>query len=431
MQVRICVKNFGCSSNLADGEVLAGCLAEGGYEIVSSMSEAELVVVNTCAVKGPTENRMLEILRRVPRNKKLVVAGCLPLINLDRIKSEICFDGLTGPAAGLKIVDVVKDVSRGKKIIALKEAQKNLPSLLLPRVQTSSVISIIPISYGCLGSCAYCCVSQARGSLRSHNIDEIASKVTKDVGEGFQEFWLTSQDTACYGRDKESNLVELLRVLSEIEGDFKIRLGMMTPNAALDILPDLVKVFQNSHFFKFVHLPLQSGDDEVLRKMLRLYSADDFRRLVSAFRSECTDLTLSTDVICGFPGESSKAFGETIALIEETKPDIVNVSKFFPRPRTKAARLRKDFVSMSEIRDRSRIVADNVRKLALSRNLRWLGWSGEVLIDERGKIPCSWIGRNFAYKPIVVKSASDILGQKLPVRIVEAFPTYLRGKLVS
>lgn len=429
--VRICVRSFGCSSSFADGGVLAGCLAEVGHEIVNSVSEAELVIVNTCAVKGPTENRMIEILNKVPRNKKLIVAGCLPLISFNRIRSETRFDGVTGPAAGRRIVEVVERVSRGEEVIELEETKRNLPKLGLPRVQTNPVVSVIPISYGCLGSCAYCCVNQARGSLRSHEIDEIVMRIKRDITEGFQEFWLTSQDTACYGKDKRTNLVELLWALSGLRGDFRIRVGMMTPNSLFDILEGLIDVFQSYHIFKFIHLPIQSGDDEILGRMRRSYSANDFREIVTVFRARHKCLTLATDIICGFPGETSGAFKHTVEIIEEMKPDIVNVSKFFPRPQTLAATMQNDFVPISETKRRSRDVAEKAKELALAKNLQWVDWQGEILVDEKGKMSCSWIGRNFAYKPVVIKSVTNLLGKKLRVEIVEAFPTYLKGKIIN
>jgi len=174
--MQVFVKSFGCSTNLADGEILAGCLAKAGHEQVNDVSVADVIIYNTCAVKGPTENRMIEVLKRVPKNKKLIVAGCLPLINFERLRSQVRFDGIVGPAAGEKIVEVVEHVMNGERIIALKEATNAKPSLNLPRLQFNPAISIVPISYGCLGSCTYCCVVFARGHLRSYSIQEIIER---------------------------------------------------------------------------------------------------------------------------------------------------------------------------------------------------------------------------------------------------------------
>ena len=238
--MRVLVKSYGCSANLADGAVLAGCLARAGYELVSSVSSADVIVLNTCAVKGPTENRMVEVSKRIPQQKKLIVAGCLPLINFERLQQEVSFSGAVGPAAGERIVEVVKRVSNGEKVIALEKVLNDLPRLSLPRVQSSPVMSTVPVSYGCLGSCAYCCVILARGRLRSYGIRDIVERVREDVTQGLQEFWITSQDTACYGRDKGTNLVALLRALCSIDENFRVRVGMMTPNNVLDMLDELV-----------------------------------------------------------------------------------------------------------------------------------------------------------------------------------------------
>ncbi|MEM3536837.1 MAG: tRNA (N(6)-L-threonylcarbamoyladenosine(37)-C(2))-methylthiotransferase, partial [Candidatus Bathyarchaeia archaeon] len=422
--------SFGCSTNLADGEVLAGCLAEAGYELVDSVSAADLVIYNTCAVKGPTENRMIEVLKRVPRNKKVIVSGCLPLINFERLNKEVHFDGVVGPAAGDSIVNIVKRVLDSERVIALTKAVDAKPSLSLPRLRLNPVIGIIPINYGCLGSCAYCCVVFARGHLRSYGIAEIVERVKEDLSMGVREFWLTSQDTACYGKDIGENLAELLRAVCSIEGDFMVRVGMMTPNTAADLLSDLVEAFNNEKVFKFLHLPVQSGDNRILELMRRFYSVDEFKKIVEAFRAKHPSITIATDVICGFPGETTEAFEKTLRLVGEVKPDIVNVSKFFARPRTAAAKMR-DSVPFPEIKRRSSVVAALARKIAYGRNQSWVGWTGEILVDEVGKVSGSWIGRNFAYKPVVVRSADNVFGKTLRVKVTKAFSTHLEGEIIE
>jgi len=427
--MQVFVKSFGCSTNLADGEVLAGCLAEAGYKLVNSVTSADVIIYNTCAVKGPTENRIIEILKRVPANKKVIVAGCLPLINFERLCKEVRFDGVVGPAAGDGIIEIVKRVLNGERVVALEGAVNAKPSLNLPRLRLNPVISIIPVNYGCLGTCAYCCVVFARGHLRSYGIQEIVERVKKDLAMGVQEFWITSQDTACYGRDRGMNLAELLNALCDVEGSFRVRVGMMTPNMVLDILGDLIQAFKNEKIFKFIHLPVQSGDDQILERMRRFYSVEGFKRIVNAFRASFPEMTLATDVICGFPGEDEEAFEKTLQLIGEVKPDIVNVSKFFARPRTAVAEMQEDFVPFQEIKRRSSFVARLAREVAFEKNQRWVGWTGEIFVDEVGKISGSWVGRNFAYKPITIRDAADLLGKTLRVKVVGGFPTYLEGNI--
>ena len=428
--MRVLVESYGCSTNLADGEVLAGCLSQAGFDLAQSIPEADVVVYNCCAVKGPTENRMIELLKRVPREKKVVVAGCLPLTSFDRLQRDVRFDAAVGPAAGLGIVDVVKRVLAGEKVVALEGALCAKPVLSLPRLTKNPVVSLVPVGYGCLGSCAYCCVVFARGRLRSYSIEEIVEKVKCDLASGSGEFWFTSQDMACYGRDVGTNLAALLRSVCAIPGDFWIRVGMMTPNFALDMLNELVEAFRCEKVFKFLHLPVQSGDDEVLKRMRRCYTVQDFRKVVSAFRAAFPEVTLATDVICGFPGETKNAFDNTLRLISEVKPDIVNVSKFFGRPGTAAAEM-TNVVEQAEIKRRSTEAAKLAKEISLDRNQRWTKWTGEILVDEKGKVPGSWIGRNFAYKPVIVKSTSALLGKTLKVNVAKAFPTYLEGTVVE
>ncbi len=428
--LRIHIKSYGCSTNLADGEVLAGCLSEAGYELTDSTEEADVVVVNCCSVKGPTENRMIDLIKRVPQDKKVVVAGCLPLTSFGRLQRDSRFDGVVGPAAGAGIVDVVERVLAGEKVVALDNALRAKPSFGLPRLPRNRVVSLVPVSYGCLGACAYCCVVFARGRLRSHGLEEIVDRIKCDLSLGVKEFWLTSQDMGCYGRDFGMNLAALLRAVSSVPWDFRVRVGMMTPNFVLDMLPELVGAFDDAKVFKFLHLPVQSGDDGVLQGMKRCYTVKDFEAIVDAFRARFPNVTLATDVIVGFPGESKQAFERTLDLIRRVKPDIVNVSKFFARPGTAAASMMEGVVAAAEIKRRSASAARLVRQLSLERNQRWVDWSGEILVDEKGKRDGWWVGRNFAYKPVVVKSRENLFGRVLKAKTVNAFNTHLEATVV-
>jgi threonylcarbamoyladenosine tRNA methylthiotransferase CDKAL1 len=423
---RVHVKSFGCSANLADGEVIAGCLSKCGFDIVENPQDAEILLYNTCAVKTPTENRIISILRRVPRGKRLVVTGCLPLINFERLKNEVDFDAVTGPAPGAKIAEVMRRIDGEEKVVSLEEVSE--PSLCLPRIPVNKIVSVVPINYGCLGSCSYCCVHLARGHLRSNPVHEIVERVKKDLDAGVKEVWLTSQDTACYGKDIGTNLAELLKRVCEIDGEFFIRVGMMTPNQILKIFDEVVDAYKDGKVFKFLHLPIQSGSDEVLEFMNRRYTVNDFVEVVNAFRAEIPRLTLSTDVICGYPRESRKAFECTKKLISEVKPDIVNVSKFFARPNTPAENLKP--LPPNEVKRRSKEMDELSKKISAEKNSAWINWEGTTLFDERGKGE-SCMGRNFAYKPIVVKASESLLGKFVQVQVVKAFRTFLEAEIAE
>jgi MiaB-like tRNA modifying enzyme len=414
---------------MADGEVLAGCLAQAGFQLAASEAEADVLIYNTCAVKGPTENRIIYVVKHAPKGKKLIVAGCLPLISFERLRREVRFDGAVGPSFGKEIVDAVTRVAAGEKVVDLDGLNKK-PKLCLPRIKSNPFVSVVPISYGCLGSCAYCCVVFARGRLRSYSVKEVADRVQSDVADGAREVWVTSQDTACYGRDLHSNLAELLQALDGLSGDFKVRVGMMTPNMVTDMKDRLIDAFKSDKVFKFLHLPVQSGDDKTLKRMRRFYTTEEFKGIVNSFRTQFPTLTLATDVIVGFPGETMQAFEKTLKLLEEVKPDVTNVSKFFARPKTAAAQMKDGMVERDEIKRRSTLAAGLAKQISLEQNKRWVGWVGEVLVDEKGKVEGSWVGRNFAYKPVVIKSSDNLLGKRVRVKVVEASITYLNGVYV-
>jgi threonylcarbamoyladenosine tRNA methylthiotransferase CDKAL1 len=248
------------------------------------------------------------------------------------------------------------------------------------------------------------------------------------VQKGAREFWLTSQDTGTYRLDIGTNLANLLRDCCEVNGKFFIRVGMMNPNHVTSMLSELIDAYGDSKVYKFLHLPVQSGDDEVLRRMNRKYAVEEFKSITKEFRKEFPRLTVSTDIICGFPGETSDAFMKTLQLIREIQPDIVNISKFFARPGTPAEKMKP--VDVTEIKVRSRTLTKLVRRISLEKNRAWMNWAGKVLIDEKGSEQ-SWISRNFAYKPIVVKDSRNLLGRLLNVKVVKTFSTYLEAKITE
>ncbi len=412
---------------------MTGCLIRAGYKMTETAKDADVLVCNTCAVKTPTENHMIKILKKAgaANGKRLVVAGCLPLVNYDRVRDEVDFDGILPPAAGDAIVETVDRVLRRERVVLLEKNLGGKPNLDLPRVSTNPVISIVPIAQGCLGSCTYCCVVLARGRLQSCTPSEITRRVRLDVDAGAKEVWLTAQDTACYGKDIGLNLADLIKEVCEIETEFFIRVGMMTPNFALNVLPDLVDAFKNHRVFRFLHLPVQSGDEEVLKSMNRFYTVNDFKRVAATFRKAIPDLTLATDVIVGFPGESAEAFERTMQLITDVKPDVINISRFFARPNTAAERMTPK-IAQNEIVERSKKMTALVRRITAEKNKAWINWKGRILVDEVGKQPESFIGRNFAYKPIVVKSSDhSLLGKSISVQVKRAFRTYSEAEIVN
>jgi len=427
--MKIAIKTYGCSANTADTETITGILTTQGHQITTD-NNADIIIFNTCGVKGPTENRIINAIKQTPKTKKTIIIGCLPKINIERLKHETQYNAIAGPAIGEDIIEIINQVTNGKKITKLQQHQKK-PQLTLPKTNTNPVIRIIQINLGCLGSCSYCAVVLARGKLQSYNIPEIIQRVKTDIANGPCELWITSQDTAAYGRDIGKNLAELLQEICKVEGDFKIRVGMMTPNLIKDIQPELIEAYKNPKIFKFLHLPIQSGDNQILKKMHRFYTTEEFKNTITTFRNAFPNLTLSTDIIVGFPGETPQAFENTLQLLKEIKPDITNISKFFARPKTLAAEIKKDKIPPEEIKQRSTITATLTKQLSLEKNKQWEKWNGEIFIDEPGKIKGTWIGRNFAYKPIVIKNTQNIIGKTLHIQVTKTTETYLIGEQLN
>jgi MiaB-like tRNA modifying enzyme len=328
---------------------------------------------------------------------------------------------LLGPDSIEKIVDVAHATIKGEKVSFLTDLRK--PKLCLPRISKNSVIHITQISMGCKSNCAYCEVKLAKGGLFSYPIYLVIKDVEEGLEKGCKEFWICSQDNACYGFDTGNRLPELLNKITEIKGNFFIRVGMMNPLHTMQILDELIESYKNDKIFKFLHLPIESGSDKVLKIMRRGYEVKDFVHCIKKFRGKIPSLALSTDIIVGHPGEEEKDFKETIKTIKKIKPDVVNLSKFGARPRTASAKMEQ--IDSKIINERSKILHNLVRKISLENNKKWLNWEGEILIDEIHK---NFIeGRNFAYKPIIIKEKND-LGKILNVKIVEAKENFLIGK---
>lgn len=421
--MKVYMESYGCSANQADGEMMLGLLKKDGFNIVDSPNESDINIINTCIVKSPTENKMRYRIKQLSIPKKhLIVAGCMPKTEryiIEKISPNV---SLIGPDSIGMISDVVKKTLSGKKVIHTRDLKK--PKICLPRVRKNPIIDICEISTGCLSACSFCEVKFAKGKLFSYPIDLIINEIKTGLNEGCKEIWITSQDCGCWGRDQNLTLPKLIHKISGIEGKFFIRIGMMNPTHVKNIVDDLIDSYKSPKIFKFLHLPVQSGSDRVLKRMSRDYRVNNFRKIVKKFRKEFPFLTLSTDIIVGFPGETEKDFQDTVDLIKDVKPDIVNISKFGARPGTKAKKMEQ--LSVKIINNRSKKLSKIVKRIQLKKNENWIGWEGNVLIDEtRYK---NVIGRNFAYKPVILKNAKP--GEFKRVKIKSVSSTSLFAEIL-
>ena len=384
------LENYGCTLNQAQGEMIASSLISQGNSLVDDINEADSVLISTCIVIDHTEKKML---KRIDEFKKLgknvLVSGCLTHYKLPDVKN-ISFE-----------------VSRGN----------------LPLIKPNDLSAGIPIAEGCDGGCSFCISRLARGRLKSYSREEILSTIEGAVEKGAREIRLTALDTGSYGYDMDSSLPELMKEIKKMKGDFMVRIGMMEPEHFVEIQEELLDVMRDKRFYKFLHLPFQSGDPMILKKMGRKYRIEDFVEGVKKFRDVFPDSMLSTDVIVGFPYENVQSLIKTKEVISATEPEILNITKYSPRPGTVAYNWKTP--PTNQTATWSQIFSELHREISERRMKRYVGREFEALVVEIGK-DNTFIARDEFYHPIVLKNVQ--LGQKLRVKIINSTPFYLIGE---
>jgi MiaB-like tRNA modifying enzyme len=395
-------------------EMIKGLLEENGFVEVMEPKKASLLIFNACGVKEFTENRMLKRIRELnavrKKGSRLIVFGCLSAINPGKIR---------------KISDKIElcgvDLRKLSRMLGFKEKDFS-PSVPVKRF--NEFISIISIAQGCLGKCSYCATVNARGRLKSYSIPEIKKAFSEAVKKS-NEIWLTAQDTGAYGFDLGTNIVELLNELLKVKGKYRVRIGMMNPLHLRKFVSDYVKLFEDERIYRFVHLPVQSGSNKILKEMNRGYKKEDFIELCRFLRKEIPSVTISTDVIVGFPGENENDFQESVELLELIKPEVINISRFGCRPGTPAAGLSNQLHGRIK-KNRSRFLTDLCRDFSLDSNKLLVGSMQVILVSEKGR-KGNFIGRTINYRSFVVKD--DLRGKWLQVKVKKAFSSYLTGEI--
>ncbi len=411
---------------------MRGLIEHEGYELVETDDQADLNVLVTCTVKSVTEQRMLSRIRELSKggSKKVIVAGCLPKADPAKIRSINSRLSMLGPGNLDDLLPTITSTLGGETHVSLQP--KRLIKTGMPRNRLNKTIGIVEISSGCLSSCTFCQVKLVKGVVFSYPENEIVEEARQFISQGAREIWLTSTDNAAYGRDSKTTLPSLIRKVSALRGNFKVRIGMMNPLLTDRILEELIDSLKDDKLFKFVHLPVQSGSDRILLEMQRGYTVNDFESTVALLRKEIPDLTLSTDFIVGFPGETEAEFHESMELLERTKPQVLNLSRFGARPGTKAG-VMPGQLPPEELKRRSRIMTEAERRIQNETNARWVGWRGPALVDE--KVRGAFVARNFAYKPCLVKEPRNdkidsLIGKDIALEIVESTAATLHAVLV-
>ncbi len=401
--MKVYLEAYGCSQNIAETNMLGQAMGE----IVSRPEEADVILIGTCVVIEHTENRMLRRIRELKKyGKNIVVYGCLPSARKELLDMDVV------PIA-------TWEFERANEILNLNKSS-------MDEVFIWDAVATIPIANGCLGQCTYCITRLARGRVKSRSKEWILKLVKKALEQGAVEIRISAQDTAAYGRDIGTNLAELINSITSLSGKFYVRVGMMEPRETLRILPELLDAYSNPKVYKFLHLPVQSGDNEILQRMNRGYKVEDFVKIVSEFRSKFPEMTLSTDIIVGFPGENDKSFENTMELIKEIRPEILNITRFSPRPKTPAYKWKRP--STNKVKEWSQKLAALHMENMHKRFESMLGKELRVIVPSKGKRG-KYLARSSNYEPVVLDDAE--IGKEYIVRIMHYEKSHLVGKILE
>lgn len=434
--MKVYLESFGCAASQASAEVMKAAIKKLGHDLLNppAADQAEVYICNTCTVKYTTEQKILHKLRAAgEKGLEVIVSGCMPEVQLEEILQANPEAHVLGVNAVLRLDDLlsaielrkVQGISGGNRL----EIHTVEPTgfLNVPRERANSNIQICQISQGCNFACSYCIVKHARGKLRSFPPDEVLKDIRTAVADGCREIWLTSQDDSQYGMDTGVMLPDLLRMISEISGDFKVRVGMMNPFSVLPILDDLVDAFDSDKVFKLLHLPIQSASHSVLKKMNRLHKMDAVDNIISKFRSHFQDISLFTDIIVGFCGETEEDFKETVGWIQKYRPEKVNISRYSPRPHTKAYSFRN--LDSRILVQRSNELHRVCEKIKLQSKQEMIGWKGRAFASKYTGLG-DVLTRTDSYRPVVINGSDLKPGQYANVEITAAKPGYFLGKVI-
>jgi MiaB-like tRNA modifying enzyme len=414
------IKTFGCSSNRAETAAIKELIMAAGFELAPSLHDSDAVIVNTCTVRRETERKVLKFLSTLV-GKRVIVTGCMAAAQPALIASHFPNFSIATP---LNLPSLPYALRMNSRTVTLNPSN----SMPEPGPYMRGAKYTIAISRGCLGNCSYCIVKLARGKLVSLPEDRILSHVSHAVNRGAWEIQISAQDTGVYGNDIGTNLPNLLDKITNVGGNFRVRIGMFTPSSVQPYIERLVASFEPSKVYKFIHIPIQSGSDRVLKSMERRYTASSFKEIVASFRSKYPKITLFTDIIVGYPGEADEDFEKTCEIIKSVRPDKTHIARFSPRPHTAASFLKQTPEVIKK--RRSEALALLTSKIQLEKNVEYVGKTFEATIVDR-YLHGGMIARTDEYKTIAISGCKpSMLGRRVLVNILSCTPFYMKGKII-
>jgi tRNA-2-methylthio-N6-dimethylallyladenosine synthase len=430
----------GCQMNVADSQRVASALEHLGYQSTPLAEEADVIVLNTCVVRQSAENKAYSRLQQLkPLKEKrpdlvINVMGCLVGVKGNEVlrKRFPYVDVFSPPSDPGPLVSFLSQSEIHDLEVA--ETQQRFAwmdgDLMLPVQERGSLVSAhIPVVLGCSFACTYCIIPYRRGVERSRRPGEILAEAQSLADQGVKEITLLGQIVDRYGKDEPEfpTLAGLLRRLHEIEGIERIRFLTSHPNYMTDELLDTVAELPK--ICPHIEVPNQSGDDEVLANMRRGYTAEQYRRLIERIRQRIPGVSIATDIIVGFPGETEAQFQHTYDLLADLKLDVAHLARYSPRPGTVSARRMVDDVPADEKMRRFRLLEDLQSQVAEEIHARYLGQTVPVLFEE--KVKNRWKGRTETNKLVFIEEQEDLRGKLLPVQISWTGPWSMLGKRVQ
>lgn len=435
---KACVQSFGCQLNFCDGEKYKGILQDLGYELTEIPEDADVILMNACAVRAHAESRVIGRLGALKpiyeKNPRLVVGLCGCMAEEDEVrallrKSYPFVKLILGAGAMEKLPDGLLSVYQGEKHHETLQFA-GLPDESLPTVRESSFQASVPVMYGCNNFCTYCIVPYVRGRERSRKPEAIEQEVRSLVAQGFREILLLGQNVNSYGRglDEEINFPALLRRLDAIEGDYFIRFMSSHPK---DATPELIDTMLHSkHIEHHLHLPVQCGSNRVLNEMNRRYTVEKYLETVDYARAQSPDFGFSSDLIVGFPTETDEDFEGTMQIIERVKYDNLYTFIYSPRSGTKAAEM--PFVSTPEqIAARMERLLKRQRDISEEYNKRFLGKTVRFLAEKRDPETGLLLGKTREGLVLEALGTDADIGKLLDVRVTAVKNWALTGELLG
>ena len=425
---RLYVETYGCQMNIADGELMEGVLEKQDYRIVGSPEEADVILVNTCAIREHAETRVLGRVRQLGglrhRRPGLVigVTGCMAQRMGDRLLADVpAVDLVVGPDGYRHLGEALRTVRRGDrrrtKRLAVLGLSLDENYLGLEQRRRSAVTAWIPVQRGCNHRCTFCIVPYVRGPEKNRDPEDVLQEVERVVGGGVTEVTLLGQTVNSY-RCGGWSFARLLRAVARVSGVRRVRFTSPHPN---DVSEDLIEVMATEPAVcEQFHLPVQSGSNRVLKRMVRRYTRRSFAERVELIRAGVPDVALSTDVIAGFPGETDRDFEDTLGLLRRIRFDDAFTYRYSPRPGTPATRFPKDdFVPRQVAQRRLERLIEVTRSIQAEINRGEVGRRETILIERMAKRRGMVLGRTRRNKAVVVKGTEAEIGSYRTVRLVD------------